>query len=96
MFIFAKAFPLVESTQKGTSFVGAFTRHINLFRNNLRESFNELNKVINVKFETLTRDILEYVRDKGCRVLHLSSDVFKDDYLCIEGPNGRIEYIGLE
>jgi hypothetical protein len=62
----------------------------------LRNNFEELNKVINVKFETLTIDILNYVRDHGCRVLHLSSDVFKDDCLCIEGRNGKIEYLGLE
>jgi hypothetical protein len=73
--------------------VGNFTRHINEFRNNLKKSFSELNKVINTRFETLTKDVLEYIKEHGCRVLHLSSDVFKDGFLCIEGNNGQIEYL---
>ena len=78
VFIFAKAFPLVELKEDGKpSMVGTLTRHINEFRNNLKRNFTELDKVINVRFDTLTLDVLEYVRDHGCRVLHLSSDVFK-------------------
>jgi hypothetical protein len=73
--------------------VGTFTRHINEFRANLKKSFTDMNKAINVRFDTLTLDVLEYVRDHGCRVLHLSSDVFLDDYLCIEGENGEIKYL---
>lgn len=29
-------------------------------------------------------------------MLHLSSDVFKLDHLCIEGANGRIEYVHID
>ena len=90
MFLFAKAFPLVKKRDEDGRYcmVGNFTRHINEFRNNLKKSFSELNKVINTRFETLTKDVLEYIREHGCRVLHLSSDVFKDGFLCIEGNNG--------
>jgi hypothetical protein len=89
VFIFAKAFPLVEKNPDGTyRMVSTFTRHINEFRNNLKSSFINLRKVINTRFDTLTEDVLEYVRDHGCRVLHLSSDYFKDGHLCIEGENG--------
>jgi hypothetical protein len=40
-------------------------------------------------------DTLEYVKTYGCRVLHISSDVYSPDYLCIEGKNGEIEYISI-
>jgi len=72
--------------------VSTFTRHINEFRNNLKSSFINLQKVINARFDTLTEDVLEYVKDHGCRVLHLSSDYFKDGHLCIEGENGQVIY----
>ncbi len=40
--------------------------------------------------------MLEYVKTFGCRVLHISSDVYLPDSLCIEGDNGEIEYISIK
>lgn len=48
-----------------------------------------------MKFDVLSRELLEYVKNYGCRVLHLSSDVYHPDYLCIEGKNAEIEYISV-
>lgn len=44
----------------------------------------------------LTRDLIEYVKSYGCRVLHIASDVYKEDCLCIEGTNGLIENVNLD
>ena len=50
---------------------------------------------MNLKFDTLHRELLDYIRQHGCRVLHLSSDIYHPDYLCIEGKNGEIEYLSF-
>jgi hypothetical protein len=49
-----------------------------------------------LKFDILSKEMLEYVRAFGCRVLHISSDVYLSDSLCIEGDNGEIEYISIK
>jgi hypothetical protein len=36
------------------------------------------------------------VRQYGCKILHLSSSVFEEDKLCIEGSNGVVEYLYKE
>lgn len=38
-------------------------------------------------------DLLEYIKNYGCRVLHISSDVYNEDHLCIECENGIIKYL---
>ena len=96
VFIFAKAFPLVEVKGKDLLQVGSITRHVNSFRNRVLEGFRKQNKEVNVKFDSLTREVLTFIKNFGCRVLHLSSDVFKPDHLCIEGTNGKIEYIHID
>ena len=68
--------------------VGPFTRYPSDFRKRVIDSIKGENKVVNVKFDLLTRELLDYVRNYGCRVLHISSDVFSPDHLCIEGKNG--------
>ena len=97
MFIFAKAFPIVEvlANQDNVRMVGTFTRYPSDFRRRIINEVKKLNKVVNLKFDVLTRDLLDYVNTYGCRVLHLSSDVFTPDHLCIEGKDGQIEYISL-
>jgi len=45
-------------------------------------------KEIQVKFDNLTRDSIKEIRTTGCRVLHLSSDEYDEDNLCVEGPSG--------
>ncbi len=57
------------------------------------DTLRKQNKVVNLKFDVLSREMLEYVKMYGCRVLHISSDVYHVDCLCIEGKNGEIEYI---
>ena len=68
--------------------VGTFTRYPSDFRRRIFNEMKKQNKVVNLKFDVLTRDLLEYVKNYGCRVLHLSSDVFTPEHLCIEGKDG--------
>ena len=97
VFIFAKAFPLVRvDTDKKLKIVGTLTRYSNDFRQKLKDGITACNKVINVKFDLLNLELLDYIRDKGCRVLHLSSDVYRSDSLCIEDKNGIVKYLGIE
>ena len=72
------------------------TRYNNEFKQKLKDDITACNKVINVKFDLLNMDLLDYIRDKGCRVLHLSSDVYRSDSLCIEDTNGIVKYLGIE
>lgn len=96
-FIFAKAFPIVEKVDETTvKMVGTFTKHLSDFRQKVTSGIKERNKVINVRFDQLNRELLEYVKNNGCRVLHISSDIYRKESLCIEGENGLIEYISLE
>lgn len=89
VFIFAKAFPLVEVLgDDNIRVVGTFTKYPSDFRKRVLTEVKKQNKIINVKFDVLTRELLEYVKTYGCRVLHLSSDVYNPDYLCIEGKDG--------
>jgi hypothetical protein len=45
----------------------------------------------------LNRELLEYVKDHGCKLLHLSSHVFEEGKLCLEdGKNGLIEYLTID
>jgi hypothetical protein len=39
----------------------------------------------NAKFDILNRELLQHVRQHGCKILHLSSSVFEKHRLCIEG-----------
>jgi hypothetical protein len=96
VFIFAKAFPLVEVKENNILIAGSLTRHVNSFRNRVLEGFREQKKEVNVKFDSLTKEVLDFIKNFGCRVLHLSSDVFKSDHLCIEGRNGTIEYVHID
>ena len=48
-----------------------------------------------MKFDILNREALEYIKTFGCRVLHLTSDVYLSDCLCIEDKHGAIEYLTL-
>eukprot|EP00347_Sterkiella_histriomuscorum_P024050 403332474 len=97
VFIFAKAFPLVEVLSKETvRVVGTFTRYPQDFRKRILTEVKKINKVVNLKFDVLSRELLEYVKTYGCRVFHVSSDVYHPDYLCIEGKNAQIEYISIK
>ena len=58
------------------------------------QKFSELGKDIKIKMEVLTRQKLMNVRDNGCRILVISSNI--DDYdgkLCIENQQGEVERI---
>ncbi|TNV87843.1 hypothetical protein FGO68_gene1372 [Halteria grandinella] len=96
-FIFAKAFPIVEKVDDSNiKMVGTLTKYLSNFRQKVINGIKERNKVINVRFDQLNLEMLDYVKNNSCRVLHISSDVYRKDSLCIEGENGLVEYINLE
>ena len=94
--MFTKAFPIVEVMNEYVRLVGTFTRYPSDFRKRIHDEFRKQKKVVNLKFDILKRESLSYIKDYGCRVLHMSSDVFKNDTLCIEGNNGEIEYLSMD
>jgi hypothetical protein len=98
VFVFAKAFPIVEvmGNENPVKMVGTFTRYPSDFRKRVHDEARKLQKIVNLKFDSLKRQNLDYLKSYGCRVLHISSDVYKKDCLCLEGNNGEIEYLPLE
>ena len=72
VFIFLKAFPLVDPYDKGH--IGSITQKSSNFKTTVIKNFKNEKKVIEVKFDVLTREALEQIKNHGCRVLHLSSD----------------------
>ena len=70
--------------------VGPHTRYPTSFRDKVHKELLMTDKVVNLKFDLLNLDSLEYIKKYGCRVLHFSSEVFTDDCLCIEGRDGEI------
>lgn len=54
-------------------------------------NLDKLGKRLNVKFEILNEEQLNYLRDYGCRILEICSSIHSNDgRLCIEGKNGEL------
>ena len=51
---------------------------------------------VNVRCDFLNRSLLSHIKSDGCKMLHLSSEVFEAERLCIEGTNGVVEYLTLD
>jgi len=79
VFIFLKAFPLVDPNDR--EHIGPITQKNNYFKDNVVKNMKGENKILQVKFDILTRDTLKNIRDHGCRVLHLSSEDAKLEHL---------------
>ena len=67
------------------------TKGITIVSKNIK---NE-NKIIRVKFDVLTRESLKSIKNHGWRVLHLSSDEYRDLQLCAEGKYGELDCIEI-
>jgi hypothetical protein len=89
--VFAKAFPVVRQVDGWIERAGNFTRTGYDLRSKIKGNIDKLGISINVKFDVLNRSLLDYVGEFGCRLLHLSSDIFDPDKLCIEGDFGICE-----
>jgi len=96
VFIFAKAFPQVKVKGYDVIPIGMTTRFSSDFRQRILQMFKEKKRVVNIKFDTLTRETIRQISLSGCRVLHLSSDFQDFDHLCVEGKNGIVDYISLD
>ena len=70
--MFLKAFPLVDPNDKGH--IGSITQKNSNFKATVIRNFKNEKKAIEVKFDILTRETLDQIKNHGCRVLHLSSD----------------------
>ena len=93
VFIFLKAFPLVDPNDR--EHIGPITQKNNYFKDNVVKNMKGENKILQVKFDILTRDTLKNIRDHGCRVLHLSSEDAKLEHLWAEGAYGELDLIGV-
>jgi hypothetical protein len=78
----------VKQIEGGIERAGNFTRMGYDLRSKVKGNIAKTEKSINVKFDVLNRKLLESVGQFGCRLLHLSSDIFEPDKLCIEGDYG--------
>lgn len=79
VFIFLKAFPLVDPND--VQHIGPITHKNNSFKDNVMKNMKGENKIIQVKFDILSRENLKTIKTNGCRVLHLSSEEAKVDKL---------------
>ncbi len=50
---------------------------------------------MNIHFDSLTRGVLDHIRRHGCRVLHISSDVFvkNEAVLACEGSSSEVDWL---
>lgn len=83
VFVFLKAFPLIDPSDQKQ--IGPITQKHNKFKETVLKNMKSEHKVIQVKFDTLTRENLAMIKTHGCRVLHLSSEEAKSDQLWAEG-----------
>ena len=51
---------------------------------------------MNLKFDILNREVIENAKQYGCKLLHLSSHVFEEEKIALEGNNGLVEYLSME
>ena len=93
VFVFLKAFPLVDLVNRWR--IGPMTQKHNNFKEWVLESMKNENKILQVKFDVLTRDNLKSIKNYGWRVLHLSSDEYRDLELCAEGKYGELDLIKI-
>ena len=95
--IFGKSSPLVEKSSDDIKSIGMITRYSITFRKKMITGAKNSGQKVNVKFDILNRELLGYVKDHGCKLLHLSSHVFEEGKLCLEGgKNGLIEYLSID
>ena len=93
VFVFLKAFPLIDL--KNNIPVGPITQKHNNFKELVSKNIKNENKIIRVKFDVLTRESLKSIKNHGWRVLHLSSDEYRDLQLCAEGKYGELDCIEI-
>ena len=104
VFVFAKAFPLVAvaagpggggRSGGGAEPIGPLTRYPSHFRQELLRNLESQRKVVHIHFDSLTRALLSSVGRQGCRVLHLSSDVYARDEALVgcEGAAGEVDWV---
>ena len=93
VFVFLKAFPLTDLVNQTQ--VGPVTQRHNNFKSCVIQNMKKESKVIQVKFDVLTRESLKLIKNHGCRVLHLSSDEFRDLQLWAEGKYGELDLIEI-
>ena len=63
------------------------------FRTDLLQSLSEGKKVLHLKFEVLTRSILNDTTKFGCRIMLMQSDMTSPEGVVVETPEGKPELI---
>jgi len=72
------------------------SRYSSDFRKKMKNIASNSGQIVNVKFDILNRELIETIRQYGCKILHLSSHVFEEDRIAIECENGLIEYLTID
>jgi hypothetical protein len=44
----------------------------------------------------LNRELIENVKENGCKILHITSTVFEEERICMEGLNGLVDFVHIE
>lgn len=96
LFTFAKAFPLVYEENEAIKPIDDVCRSKFELRSKIMRNFEESKKEVQIKFDTLTENLLKYVGKVGTRVLHLTSDCIDSDMLILEAENGKCHKMHTE
>jgi hypothetical protein len=96
-FIFGRAQPLVELVNNLTvKPVGPNVRYNFNFMERMNDLLTSLGKVINVKFDYFDKQLLDYVKNYGCRGFCFTSDIIDEQNLCIEGKMGELKTLSKQ
>lgn len=66
------------------------------FRRKIFYEAKESKQQVNIKFDLLNRELINYIKNNGCKIWHISSQVYDRERLAIEGPNGLVEYLSRD
>ncbi len=94
---FLKSFPLVRRTAETE--LEALPPNVSrpsLFRANMLQTLECVQKAVKVHFDTLTRKSLEEVLARRCAILHISTKCHSPDSVCFEGELGELDEMPLE
>lgn len=92
-----KSSPIVEKTSNNSiQRVGAVCRFPSEFRNSLKDALTETGKEVCIRFDVGSRAKLKEYLQENCRILHIASEVPRNNCLILEKENGLAELLTKE
>jgi hypothetical protein len=76
--------------------VGVLARYGSDFRKKMKGIATNSRQIVNLKFDILNREVIENAKQYGCKLFHISSHVFEEDKIALEGNNGLVEYLSMD